>query len=321
LRARRARYGSRVERLRRRFGRRRLVASARALAERRGWHLAPASGYDLVPRSYYSPVPDLERLPESFWSTRSSMPGIHFDTAEQLAWAEERLAPFIAEFDAPATGRYGSGSYFYENRSFEYGDAEIAYSMVRHARPERILELGSGFSTLVLCAAALANERDGVATRLVSNDPFPRGVAPAGTPGLTALRERGAEDVPLDDFLELGAGDVLFVDTTHTVKVGSEVNRIVLEVLPRLRAGVLVHVHDVYLPYEYPRELIVHHDAFWAEQYLLQALLAGNRDFEVVFATHAVSREHPDGFRRLVPRYSGANVPNGIWLRRTAGEA
>jgi hypothetical protein len=306
-----------MERVRRAVGRRRLIAGAVELAQRRGWHLARASDYDLVRRDYYSPIPDLASVPAEVWERRSRMAGIAFDTEAQLEWAERHLAGAASEFSAPARGVYGSGSYYYENRSFEYGDAEIAFAMVRHARPQRVLELGSGFSTLVLASACEANARDGSPAELVANDPFPRGVTPMPTPGLTRLAERRAEDVPLEEFRALAEGDVLFVDTTHTVKVGGDVNYVVLDVLPELRPGVLVHFHDVFLPHEYPRPLVEDHGAYWAEQYLLQAFLALNGGFEVVFANHAVSTAHPERFRRLVPSFRGTNVASGFWLRRS----
>ena len=297
-------------------GRRRVLRAAADALRRRGFHLARSSEYDLVPRNYYSPIPDLDLLPAEVWERRSRLAGIRFDPGAQMVWAEERLAPFTAEFSAPATGEYGSGRYYYENRSFEYGDAEIAYAMVRAGRPRRVLELGSGFSTLVLAMACEANARDGAPVELVANDPFPRGVTPEPTPGLTRLARRRAEDVPLDEFRALGEGDVLFVDTTHTVKVGGDVNYVVLDVLPELQPGVLVHFHDIFLPHEYPRPLVEDHSAYWAEQFLLQAFLALNSDFEVVFANHAASLAEPERFRRLVPSFEGANVASGFWLRR-----
>jgi hypothetical protein len=188
--------------------------------------------------------------------------------------------------------------------------------MVRHMRPQRLIELGSGFSTLVLACACEANRADGSPVEMVSNDPFERGVVPPRLPGLTRLVERGAEAVPLEEFERLDAGDILFVDTTHTVKLGSEVNYIVLDVLPALRPGVIVHFHDIYLPYEYPRPLVEFHAAYWAEQYLLQAFLAMNPGFEVLFANQAVAREQGERFKELVPSYTGENSPSGFWLRR-----
>jgi hypothetical protein len=304
-----------LDRLKQIAGRKRLTAAAAAFAQGRGWHLARVAEYDLVRRDYYSPIPNLGALPADVWLRKSPMAGIDFDTASQIRWAEKTLSSAIAEFSAPAHGTYGAGAYYYENRSFEYGDAEIAYAIVRATRPRRILELGSGFSTLILAMACEANARDGADTELVANDPFPRGVTPIPTPGLTRLERRRAEDVPLEEFEKLEAGDVLFVDTTHTVKIGGDVNYVVLDVLPKLQPGVLVHFHDIFLPHEYPRPLVEGHGAYWAEQYLLQAFLALNAGYEVLFANHAVSVGEPEDFRQLVPAFRGDNVASGFWLR------
>jgi hypothetical protein len=107
----------------------------------------------------------------------------------------------------------------------------------------------------------------------------------------------------------------LFVDTTHTVKIAGDVNRIVLDVLPILAPGVMVHFHDIYLPWEYPREFIVERRFFWAEQDLLQAFLAFNQQFEVLFATHALHRRQAKAVAELVPETVGA-TPGALWLRR-----
>jgi len=188
--------------------------------------------------------------------------------------------------------------------------------MVRHFRPGRVLELGSGFSTLALGRGCVANASTGVRTELVANDPYPSGIVSDGSPGVTALHRRRAQDVPLEEFTALRAGDILFVDTTHTVKIGGDVNFVVLDALPRLAPGVVVHFHDIWLPYEYHRALTDILGMYWAEQYLLQAFLIANADFEILFATRALAVEHPERLEALIPSYSGENFPSGFWLRR-----
>jgi hypothetical protein len=125
-----------------------------------------------------------------------------------------------------------------------------------------------------------------------------------------------AADVPDEQFFELTAGDLLFIDTTHTVKIGGEVNRLILEVLPRIAPGVLIHIHDIYLPWEYPRSFLFEQRFFWAEQYLLQAFLAFNREFEVMIGAHAVARDYPDELSRLVPAGRTDTPPSAFWIRR-----
>jgi hypothetical protein len=293
----------------------RLVELLRRAGGALGLQIGMSRNWQLVRRDYYSPVPDLDALPADVWERRTAMRGIAFDTAAQMDFAERELARYVPELDAPRADPQ-TGRFFFENRHYEYGDAELAYAMVRRFRPARVIELGSGFSTLVLAEACDANEREGRPCDLDVNDPYPRGVIRGPVPGLKAVLERPAQEVPISEFEALERDDILFVDTTHVVKLGGDVNYLVLEVLPSLRPGVIVHFHDIWLPDEYHRALTEILGMHWTEQYLLQALLAGNRDFEVMFATHAVSTEHGRRFRELVPRYTGANYPSSFWLRR-----
>ena len=224
-------------------------------------------GLQVVPKNYYSPIPDLDALPAGVFDRRSALRGIHFDLDEQVAWIERHLADAMREFDpAPEV---------VDNASYGRVGADLLHGIVRALKPRRIVELGSGHSTLFMAAAAERNRTEGAETELRMFAPYPT-VARPGLPGLASLEAVRAQDVPLDVFTALESGDVLFVDTTHTVKLDSDVNRIVLDVLPALAPGVLVHVHDIFLPYEYPRRWLEESGFFWAEQYLLQAFLVDN---------------------------------------------
>ena len=134
------------------------------------------------------------------------------------------------------------------------------------------------------------------------------------------LHQTAATEVALDRFTELRSGDLLFVDTTDTVKIAGDVDRIVLGVLPVLAPGVFVHFNDIYLPWEYPREFVIDRRFFWAEQYLLQAFLVFNEEFEILFSTHALDRRRRDALAELVPDALGAR-PAALWLRRTEHRA
>jgi predicted O-methyltransferase YrrM len=214
-----------------------------------------------------------------------------------------------------ATGR--PDEYTLDNDSYGRVGADLLHGMVRGLKPRRIVELGSGQSTLIMAAAAARNRTEGVETELRVYDPF-ASVARRGLPGLASLEHVRAQEVPTEVFTSLAAGDVLFVDTTHTVKIGSDVNRIVLEVLPSLAPGVIVHVHDIFLPYEYPRVFAEKSGLHWAEQYLLQAFLSGNPGYEILAAAYALCRDRPDAMARLAPTWRPGRLPSALWLRRTA---
>jgi hypothetical protein len=275
-------------------------------------------GLQVVPKTFYSPIPDLRELPPDIWDRRSELRGIEFDLDAQLSWIESNLAEAMKEFSPPeqATGR--PGEYTLDNDSYGRVGADLLHGVVRGLKPRRIVELGSGQSTLIMAAAAARNAAEDVTTELRTFDPFPS-VAQPELPGLAALEHVRAQDVPLSVFESLEAGDVLFVDTTHTVKLGSDVNRIVLDVFPSLAPGVLVHVHDIFLPYEYPRKWSEESGLHWAEQYLLQAFLSGNRDYEVLAGTFALCRDRPDAMARLAPTWQPGATASAWWMRRVEG--
>jgi predicted O-methyltransferase YrrM len=296
-----------------------LFTRVQSAAARRGVHVARRRDWRLSPNNYYSALPDLDRLDDAVWERESAMLGVPFDHEAQIAFAAGHLARFAAELEAPHT-TLDPLELHLDNAHFESVDAEIAYAMVRHLEPRRVVELGSGFSTQVLARAARRNAEEGAPCELYAYNPYPsermRAVLDRGIPGLTEHVEIEAQALPLRTFTALEAGDVLFIDTSHTVKLGGEVVHLFLEVLPRLAPGVVVHVHDIALPYEYDRRFVVDLQMPWAEQYLLQALLCGSPEWDVLFGAQAVARKHPDRLRALVPSLRERHYPSSLWMRR-----
>jgi len=268
-------------------------------------------GLQLVLKTYYSPIPDLATLPEGIWDEPDPLRGIEFDLDAQAANLRDHLASFIGEF-VPS----GSDGHRYEERnpSYPLPDARLLYAMVRVLKPPLTVELGSGQTTRVIAQACLANAVEGNRCEFRAFDPFPTAVD-GSLPGLTALERTPAQLVPEHVFTTLSDGDILFVDTTHTVKIGSDVNRIILRILPLLAPGVVVHFHDIALPYEYSKYLLVDYALYWSEQYLLQAFLCMNPSFEVLYATDALCRD-----RRAEVTLAGLAGPgesgSSLWLRR-----
>lgn len=281
------------------------------------YDIAPVGEFDIVRRNYYSPIPDLSLLPDDIWTRQRDLWGIDLNAEAGIEFIERELAGFIAELDVPNEDPNQPGVFFLKNTGFESVDAELLYGMIRHTQPSQVIELGSGYSTLLINLAAQRNLENGVETRHVAYDPYPREhVLGASLPEPSRLEAVSATDVPLEVFEGLESGDVLFVDTTHTVKLGSDVNFIVLEVLPRLQPGVIIHFHDIFLPWEYPRTWFEELQYFWAEQYLLQAFLAFNSEYRVRVPAHAVAREHPDRLRQVIPSFQPGVSPGSLWLTR-----
>ena len=268
----------------------------------------------VLPRNIYSPIPDVPLANDPLWRQPAMTPGVIIDALAHLHYVRSVLAPYIAEFSAPLE-RPADDGFYLRNPWYGAGDAELLYAMVRHHKPRRLLEFGTGYSTLVSARACAANARDGCSVDFVSIDPFAR-IPGTPSPGLVRHECLSARSVPLERFLELASGDILFIDTSHTVKCGSEVNFLILDVLPQLRPGVLVHFHDIFLPYEYPYDWYAR-ETYFAEQYLLQAFLSGNPAYEVVLASHAVARMHHEALGRVIPTLAAVQYgPAAFWIRR-----
>ena len=272
--------------------------------------------HHVIPRGYYAPVPDPGELTQDTWQRRSDLTGIDLDLDAQVAFLRDELAPLASEWQPPRTGTWGSGRFYLDNGMYESGDAELLYAMVRRHRPERMIELGSGFTTLVAAEACERNAVDGAACRYDVYDPYPRDLVPGDAAFPTSTHEQRAQDVPVAAFDALAGGDMLIVDTTHVVKMGGDVNRVILDVLPRLAPGVLVHFHDIWLPWEYHPGLVAEL-GFWNEQYLLQAYLADNPHWRVVLAAQALARERRADLEAAVPSLAGSPAqPSSFWIGR-----
>jgi hypothetical protein len=274
-------------------------------------------GYQLTRRHFYSPIPIVEELPASLWQSPSELIGVDLRVTEALALLNGPLLPHLSELRPPLNPTE-PGRFWLHNNSYESVDAETLYAILRHLKPARVHELGSGASSHLIHLAGAANAAEGSPLEHTVFDPFPYQASPMGPVRSATTHPIRTEDIDPARFAELSAGDVLFVDTTHTVRTGGDVTHIFLEILPRLRPGVTIHVHDIFLPYEYPREWVVDQRRAWAEQYLLQAFLAFNRDFEVLMPNYALARAEPDALRRAIPSFDPQTVhPGAFWIRRT----
>jgi hypothetical protein len=196
---------------------------------------------------------------------------------------------------------------------------------VRHFKPRRVIEVGSGVSTYCLAAALARNEEEGAGRAGVTCvEPYP-------APHLRTLRgveleEQPVQAVPPERFVELGEGDLLFLDSSHTVKTGSDVNYVVLEVLPRLRPGVVVQVHDIYFPYDYQRD-VLHTVLHWNETSLYHAFLLHNTRYRILFCLSQLHYDRPDVLEEVFPEYerapddrgldagSGGHFPSSLYLQ------
>jgi predicted O-methyltransferase YrrM len=302
---------------------------------RKAFRVFQRVGISVSPNHYYWPVPDFRELEARAWPADEDPIGLDLAYARQLDFLETIVPQYAPEWEADAAPFFRVG-YHYSNGFFETVDAEIAYTLVRHFKPRRIVEVGGGFSSRVLAAALEMNlEIDGVRGELITIDPFPDRFPKKALSDRVHLIPQTIQAIDLDVFLRLESGDFLFLDSSHVVGIGSDVVREYLEILPRVTSGVLVHAHDIFIPADYPREAVLHNLAFWSEQYLLQALLMFNPQFEVVWGSSAMQSREPEalekafphwrqsyihmpaGKRRFLPTRDGERVwPSSFWMRK-----
>jgi len=270
------------------------------------------------PGHYYSPIPDLKEVDayasRIFDQNRRTLPGIDFHEKEQLALLEQ-LSRFY--LDQPfKESKQETLRYYYNNQLYAFSDAFFLQAMIRHFRPRRIIEAGSGFSSAVMLDT---NDLffDG-AIRLEFIEPYPERLYSLLTPkdrATAVCHVRKLQEMPLDHFRELEANDILFIDSSHVTRIGSEVNYYMFEILPALKPGVLIHIHDIFFDFEYLRKWI-YGGVYWNEAYLLRAFLQYNKAFEIVACNTYLEHFHPELFREKMPLCL-AQPGGSIWLRRT----
>lgn len=270
------------------------------------------------PGHFYSPIADLDEVKAAahriFDPNRRTLPAINLREKEQLELLQTLSGYYQEQPFTPA--KQEGVRYYFNNHLYCHSDALFLYSMIRHFRPRRIIEAGSGFSS---CVMLDTNQRffDGK-IRIDLIEPYPDRLYSLLLPGerdRINCHEKKLQDVPLDFFRELEENDILFIDSSHVCRVGSEVNHYIFEILPALKPGVLIHIHDVFNGFEYPRPWI-EGGISWSEAYLLRAFLEYNDAFEIVLFNTFLEHFHRPFFTEHMPLCL-ENEGGSIWLRKT----
>jgi hypothetical protein len=272
---------------------------------------------------YYSPLPSRRRLASTMarWAKPSSLLGVAYDLAGMKVTLADIVGRYHEEFrDLPpyeevlALG-FGPG--------YTRLDALVLYAMLRARKPARYVEVGSGLSTYYASLAGKINAREGRPMQITCVEPYPF-EALKTIPGITVLQHE-VQDVGLDLFTGLGEDDVLFIDSSHIVRLDGDVPFLFLEVLPSLSTGPLVHIHDIPFPYHcpYPADYWVYERVWpmwWNESMLLHALLCGNKQFAVTLSLPLIRHHDEDFLKQLIPDYrtidEEPNTFSSIWLKR-----
>jgi hypothetical protein len=292
-------------------------------------------GVSVTPSHFYFPVPKLKSFESKDWTACRPCNAIDFRLGEQIERLQKDFLPFASEWAFPETSNGDDHQFHFNNGFFERIDAEVAYSVVRRNKPRRVIEIGSGNTTLVLAAALERNASEGYPGEMISIEPHPASFLTDGLKGLTQLIVSQVQQVHIDLFRDLRANDILFIDSSHVVAMDSDVLYECLRILPELAPGVLVHFHDVFSPLDYPKKFVMTNLCFWGEQYLLEAFLSFNSAFKVMWSASAMQKFHPevlqlafpgweDSYLRMpeelrvfAPTLDGKNVwPCSFWVAR-----
>jgi hypothetical protein len=270
-------------------------------------------GFHVRRMDYHEPLPDFPTLPRGACATRRPPLAIPVDVAVCVARAAALVGTVRGELNTLAENR----DFDFANEYFSAFDACLYYAMLRATQPARVIEVGSGYSTTLACHALQRNAADGRPGQLTCIDPAPR-------QALDRLPVRWlttpVEHVESAVFQALGSGDILFLDSSHAVRFGGDVCCEILRVLPTLAAGVLVHIHDIFWPYDYPTEWVLGRRLAYGEQYLLEAFLSFNPAFRVLVPASWLVADEPAAVAAMCPPAARPTDPvlgrSSLWIER-----
>ncbi len=241
-------------------------------------------GLNILPCNFYSSTPSIEEIENSFEYNTETPPYLNtkiFDD-ERFLQTLDKLTQFSKEFNPPMDGdEVSCQRFFWKNTMFSHSDAMAYYCFIRLLKPAAIVEIGAGYSTLVALEAAEKNGRGSI----TCIEPFPRNSLINNKKiNLHSIIAQKIQPKFLNDLLQ--DGDILFIDSTHTVKSGSDCLHIYLRLLPEIKKNIYVHVHDVFLPFGLPKDWLLNHHLFWTEQYLLLAFLIDNPKASLIYGSN-----------------------------------
>jgi hypothetical protein len=279
---------------------------------------------DVSRAGFYSPIVDRAEVTARapmVWAadrqTPAAMPDVDFRPEHHAALLKGDFGRYMRDFNFQTeTPHTASGELLFTQGNDQFGwlDARILVAMLRHHAPARVIEVGSGFSTLIM-SSVVAGHLWG-RTHITAIEPFPRAFL-AGLPHVDLLQSK-VQDVPLSTFDQLQPGDVLFIDSSHVAKTGSDVNYLFFEVIPRLKPGVLIHVHDIWLPLEYPQQWVLAEARSWNEQYILRAMLSFSEAYCIELAGSYVSHFMRPALEKVLgPNLDPWMLSTAFWLRKT----
>jgi predicted O-methyltransferase YrrM len=272
--------------------------------------LAIRIGVHVLPVHYFSEIPNILELEKSInvWAKKSDLPGLSIDLDEQV----NNLRTICLNYQNEYVGNKVFKEAILKMSMLEYGyiEAQALHSIIRYYKPRKVIEVGSGISTYCMLAALELNKREmGQSSELTCIEPY-RSDKLKALIGIKLIPEI-VQSIPFEVFTELQEGDMLFIDSTHTVKPAGDVNYLILEVLPRLHKGVIVQFHDIFLPYDYQPNIL---QSFfhWTETSLLRAFLIFNDRVKIIFCLTQLHFDRSNALKEVFPDYNPSSNVDGL---------
>ena len=264
---------------------------------------------------YYQPLINPRKHLKKSLRAERKMLGIDFNIEEQLKIISEfNYNSELVKFPLEKSDKI---EYFYNNNSYMSGDSEYLYNIIRHFKPRRIIEIGSGYSTLMASNAIKKNisENQNYNCDHYCIEPYEQDWL--SKIAVTLIRER-VEDIEVDFFKQLQKDDILFIDSSHIIRPQGDVLFEYLELLPILNPGVIIHIHDIFSPRDYLDKWIYDDHLMWNEQYLLEAFLCFNNEFKIIGAVNYLSNNYKTHFCNIAPIYASQNnrEPGAFWIQK-----
>lgn len=270
------------------------------------------------PGHYYSPIISTQEVTthaSKIFNHAAPLPGIDLNKEEQTTLLHQLKEKYteVPYFNIESKGL----RYYFNNNTFEYADAVFLHLMIRHLKPKRIIEIGSGFSSAVMLDTNELYFNNSILLTFV--EPYPERLQQLIKPGdekLMNLVQKNLQDTDIILFSQLEPGDILFVDSTHVSKTGSDVNSVLFDILPILPKGVIVHFHDIFYPFEYPKEWVLGWSGFgWNEIYILRAFLTNNKEYKILLFNTYMEQIYEDWFKDHMPDCL-KDKGGSLWLKK-----
>jgi predicted O-methyltransferase YrrM len=271
-----------------------------------------------LPGHFYNPIPDINEVKQYEQSlfqfhAPHTLKDIDFNENEQFHFVQNIVSVYK---ELPFTNtKQNNTLYYFDNPNFSYSDAIFLYSMIRVAKPKRIIEIGSGFSSCVTLDTNRLFFDNSIKCTFIEPYPSLLEKLVSNYNHKVQIISQKVQDVDKELFTSLQENDILFVDSSHVMKTGSDLQHILFNVIPLLNKGVYIHFHDIFYPFEYPKDWVFKENRAWNELYVLRAFLMNNKDYKMVIFPNFLIHHHHDWFASEMPLCL-KNTGGSIWLQK-----